>query len=273
MDGGDYSQFDDAQCDGLMAFLRDITGAEENESIRIAGWYISHAHTDHCAGFTMFAKKYGKQLTLERLLLNFPSTKMTPEHAEIYATLTDFIQKYIKNTETKLLQLHTGQVIQIADMKLEVLLTHEDLAEARTAKANLRDFNGSTSIVKVIFDDKSFLCLADTNLYAVDKLMKMTSGERLKSDVIQATHHAGNNLPELYAAASAPFVFIAQTKAGCEAYSYRSTVIEELKKYADETNIYYTGDGTYGVGVVNGRLDKVYEDTVYGGNYTGWLWK
>ena len=50
------------------------------------------------------------------------------------------------------------------------------------------------------------------------------------------------------------------------------SVMNSVKKYAQDGMIYYAGDGTDGIEVKDGKLTHVYHEKVLGGGYTGWSW-
>ena len=56
--------------DGIMKTLR--TQAPDPQNIRIAAWVITHTHNDHTGGFNKFSEIWGRQVTLDELICNFP---------------------------------------------------------------------------------------------------------------------------------------------------------------------------------------------------------
>ena len=51
IDGANSIQMTNDRRDELMQMLWDITGSQEGDTVRVAGWYITHAHGDHYGGF------------------------------------------------------------------------------------------------------------------------------------------------------------------------------------------------------------------------------
>lgn len=77
---------------------------------------------------------------------------------------------------------------------MEVLATHEDLYPS-----DFRNFNDSSTVIRVIVNGKSVLFLGDTGDELSDFLVN-AYGEKLKSDVVQVAHHGFNGAKkEVYA--------------------------------------------------------------------------
>ena len=62
VDGGNYYQMSDRDLEKLYDFMRSITGLPEGQKIVINTWFISHLHTDHCAGFPRCMQKYNEEI-------------------------------------------------------------------------------------------------------------------------------------------------------------------------------------------------------------------
>ena len=275
LDGGGYQQFDDAQCDGFMAFLREITG-QPTGKIRIAAWSVSHGHSDHMGGAALFFKKYCSQLTLERVFFNLPSyytsTTIFTDGRGNHSKLITYIQKYFGN-DVKFIQVHTGQSFYLADVKINVMYTHEDIVNASNAVSNVaNDFNNSSTVLDIEFNGKSFWLLGDINAPAANVIIKNNSAETLKCDIVQVAHHVYNRIESLYNKMQASVVLVPQSSGGAVKSAGMRSVMNSVKKYAQDGMIYYAGDGTDGIEVKDGKLTHVYHEKVLGGGYTGWSW-
>lgn len=277
IDGGGTQQFDDDQCDFIMSFLREITGTPEGEEVRIAAWYITHGHADHMAGFCRFSEKYNQQIKLERLMFNFPSVYSNDttqaDAAGNYNKFKGYIEECYGDDGVKFAKLHTGQSYDIADVSINVIYTHEDIVDSKTAETEVsEDYNNGSLVSYFLIDGQKFMLTGDINRGAARVLMEYNSADTLKSDVIQCAHHCLNYIYEMYDLTQAPMVLMPQSPTGCIVNSSRKAILDSLKKYASDEDIYYASLGTYGFEVVGGKFEQVYFAECVGGEYTGWGW-
>lgn len=278
IDGGGYQQFDDAECAGLMSFMREVTGRESGK-IDIAGWYITHCHSDHLAGFCLFLGKYGANLNIERLIFNFPST-MTEDGVlsglkSNYQKLIGYIQNYAPSASY--LKIHTGQSVTLCDLTINCIYTHEDLVNASTGLTEIAsDFNNSTTVSRLDFDGLRFMLLGDVNKPGMNVIIAQNSAQTLKSDIVQLAHHVYNDLRTLYNIVKAEAVFAPQSIKGAYKNATMKAIMTTAESYVtDKTNLLkFGGSGTYGYAAgEDGRPALVYaREGVDGGEYTGWSW-
>lgn len=277
VDGGGYQQFDAAEIDGFMRFLRDVTGIPAGQKIRISGWFITHCHSDHLAGFCLFIKKYGPQLSLERMFNNFPSVfsedATLSGHKSNLSKLITYTDTYL-STDVPFLKLHTGESIQLGEVKFTTLYTHEDLVDPVKATTKIAgDFNNSTTVLKIEFDGKVFMQLGDMNKPAQSVILANYSDKTLKADIVQMAHHVFNDVSSLYRKIQAPVVFVPQAKGGEVSGRHNKNAMNAVKTYAKSNMMFYADQGTYGLAVVNGEVKLVYTKSgVDGKGYTGWSW-
>jgi len=278
MDGGGYQQFDAAQTDGFMQFLYDVTGTPKGGKVRISGWYISHGHSDHMAGFCLFVKKYSANITLERIFHNFPSpnsptsilaTAGTGNHRK----LINYVNTYLGGDSVKYIKIHTGEVINLADAKITVIYTHEDLVNPTTGLSEVaNDYNNSCSVINIEFDGVTFSLLGDVNRPAMNVIIANNSAKTLKADIVQLSHHVINDLKELYHIIQAPVILVPQSPNGSINGTARKNAMNAAKKYLKSDMLYYASLETTGISVVGGKLTKVFSAPVHGGKYGSWSW-
>ncbi len=275
IDGGGYQQFNEAQADNFMKFLRQITGTPADQKVKVSGWYISHGHQDHMAGFCITLKKYHGQLDIDRIFFNFPS-KNSP--VGVFATssshgkLIDYIDKYVDD-DVKYIKIHTGQNFNLADIQIKVLYTHEDLVNPQTGASEVsNDYNNSCSVIKIVFDGKELLFLGDVNKPAMKVLIANNSTQTLKSDAVQLSHHVFNDLRDLYNITKSPVVFSPQSHYGATLNDGRKVILEAALKYVEDDMIFYANVATYGIEVRDGKFVKAYEEPTLYVKYTGWSW-
>jgi hypothetical protein len=257
-----------------MAFMREITGTKTGK-VRVSAWYITHFHDDHVSGFAYFLSKYRSQISLERVAANAPSLNFP--HADIAKgrnvaiKLVSYISEYYPSLEY--IQLHTGQMLSIADVTLDVIYTHEDCTRALDASGRFNgDYNNTSTVVKILFDGGSTIITGDMNTSAMYYITNFNSAERLKCDVIQVAHHGYNEIFNLYNAAKATAVFFPQSRTGAQLNSKRKQIFKSATAHADEELIFYASESTARIAFDNGRIIAEKINTPMGGDYTGWNW-
>ena len=269
VDGGESVQFTSTQVDGLMSFLREITGAGSNGKVTIAAWYLTHAHQDHIQGFCFLAKKYSSHLTLERVFYNIPSVHSPNSTTANVGTnmvykLLRYIRKYF-GSGVEFLKLHTGQEIRLANVTFEVLYTHEDLVHPETGETRSADnYNEASSVMKITFDGQSILLLGDVDTKGASTLMRLWSESTLKVSVLQVAHHVLNVLTDLYHLIKAPILFVPQSLHRINEHSSAPKTFAAVQQYADPNMIFFQNEKTVGLAVVDGAFKVIYtRDIIY----------
>ncbi len=264
IDGGEACQFNEAQLNNLMSFLREITGVGENGKVKIASWYLTHAHGDHYQGFAMLLKYHHDEIELQRVMYNVPS-----DHIGVSVVSNSGLKKvigYIKQYYGNLpfLKLHTGMTVQLADVTIDVLYTHEDLVDPLTGVSEIGgNYNESSAVSKFIFGGgKSFLCTGDIDAKASSILLQNWKAETLHSDVLQLAHHVLNNLSYFYDVIKSPVLIVPQSLHRIQEHKVAPTPYAAAKKYAKDNMIYFQNVETVGLGVENGEIKKIYSKPI-----------
>ncbi|MBQ8358226.1 MAG: hypothetical protein IJX39_10550 [Clostridia bacterium] len=174
----------------------EISGAEVSikNPIRIRAWVMTHEHSDHFTVFRKFCKEYGPsgKLIFERLLANYTSDTERYNCHNPENTVQLNMATLQSQAGFKYIKVHTGQVFYFANLKMEVLYTHEDIYPKR-----LEYFNNSTTIVRTTLsalngksDTKTSTCiwLGDAERIASRRLRAMY-GTSLDVDQVQVAHH------------------------------------------------------------------------------------
>ena len=165
--------------------------------IVIAAWIISHQHWDHIKNsIDMFKARY-RDLKLERIIYNVAAPSM------MYNTYNPekFIEKgnlktIALNTGCDLLRMHTGQTIQIRNLKMEVIYTTEDIYPTAAVKFNNTSFVNRYT-VGTGENTQRLQILGDIEDVASELLIDMY-GDELKCDIMQVAHHGYGGTVELY---------------------------------------------------------------------------
>ena len=172
----------EADADHLYNLLCSMAKKHEINKVVISNWILTHAHGDHCGCWEPFFSKYAETVEIQRVMFN-------TTHTSWGDGVSGSLEKSVLNTveshspDTKLVRLHSGQDFWLADMKVEVLYTVEDLEPG-----TLTDYNDASTITRLTIGDKTILMTADaaTNVWG---LMCNTYGDALKSDYLQVPHH------------------------------------------------------------------------------------
>ena len=261
IDGGWSAQATEAATEALVEFLYEITGTPEGEKIRIACWYLTHAHGDHFYFVRNLVRDHSEKFILERVMHNLTSEQLP---ADLRDMSRDIITKY---PDVKYTKIHTGQKIQLADATIEVMLTHETLTDAESNRTIIVDYNDTSDIVKFTVNGKSFMNLGDhggqwtrkpnevaSSAMIEAKLLGMYRAEdgsypALKADIVQVAHHAINDwLENLYKAIDADYAFFPQADCQIDLYDgncFKNIVYQLRATGMPDSNMYHANRLTH----------------------------
>ncbi len=211
VDGGNKHNDDDRVLYAtLVELYKKSHGGKEpsvENPIHIKAWLITHSHGDHFNTMSAFLLRYAKLMktvTMDYLIGNFPeiSTVYTVE-GEITTmgngTTISKLQGYVEGG-FKYIKAHTGQVLYLANLKVEIMMTTEDHAPFRIDNSN--DTNTVTKLtIRTENKDTTWMMLGDSCIYQSRWLCAMWGGNSyntseklyensyLKSDMVQLAHH------------------------------------------------------------------------------------
>lgn len=263
VDAGQFEQATDAAVEELMRLLREITGTPAGEKVRIAAWYCTHAHDDHMVLFGKLLRVYHEQISLERVMFNFPSQQNFGMHERI-AVVRNRITEFFP--DVKFLRLSTGLSFSLADAQFDVLYTHEDGVDARTGETKVRGFNNTSTILKVTLGGKTFMILGDISNIGEKIATANISANLFKADIVQVAHHGFNAVKKLYRLISARYALWPQTFSHTQLYDMN--IYNLVSTYTPGDKIFFAGQGTYGLEIANGDI-SVSIRPVVGGEYDG----
>ncbi len=253
IDGGMYEQFDKAAQKGFVQFAREVTGTPEGEKVRIACWFFTHDHGDHRDGLAQVitGNAYRNVFALERIAFNYPAVQLGGNE-KTAAFLNAVCALY---PECKMLKLHTGMDFSLANLRIEVLGTHEDLT-TRSGTSRIRDFNDSSTILKLSAEGVSFLLLGDMSSLCGESVLSNIPAAHLKADIVQVAHHTWNALPGIYDAAQAKYAIFTQTEGASNRTLgiHAKAVLRKVQQYAEPENCYFSGVKTSGLRLENGTV-------------------
>ena len=194
VDGGEWEDSDTNASD-VKRFYNWLKENSNDGKIVIAAWFLTHHHSDHVNVAWKFEELYGKEVTIQRFMYSFPSMEYAltapesdvnkPYYDKVFPRNMTMLEKY------ECIVPRTGMVYQIGDAEIEVLYTHDDFYPNP-----LKDYNNSSTAVKITLGGKSFLIAGDLEEPG-QEIACHQNGTRLDSDYVQSTHHSWNGL-ELY---------------------------------------------------------------------------
>ncbi len=160
----------------------------------IAAWILTHPHADHYGAIADVAAAYYDEVVLERVIFNYMSDEMLAK-SDISKSLADsssplnVLRKALNAPKkwgyTQVIKPHTGDILNIDGVTVDILYTHEDAA---TSLAALEYNNAASLAFKVSVGEKSAIFFGDSTS---KNMLAMASryGSHLKSDILQPTHH------------------------------------------------------------------------------------
>ncbi len=261
IDGGSTVQL--TERNKLLNFMREITGTPEGEKIRIACWHITHDHGDHFPGFHQFLMTHHNQVDIERMLVNFetPSSNFNSLAECLKLWYPDMIY------HTAL----TGEILQLADVKIEVLYSRHDLVDIDGADYTHTtfegygevDFNDTSTVLRFTLDGGTYMNVGDMGTAAQAFLNKNYRND-LKCDIMQVSHHGYNTIYNFYKYCSPTHSLYTNEKDIVWNWGYKNLGQEILGVIKNNTsgNIYYSGNGTVGFSFIDGKPTEVYNGEI-----------
>ena len=225
VDGGHGNQVSDYSLRGIYDFMKQITGTADNEKIPITGWFFTHAHGDHnglTAAFLGYRYEnhstvsFADKVDVKSVIFNYPSYQtMSSGYALTEVkVMKQAMRELYPNIKT--LKVHTGQRFTLAGVQFDVLFTHEDLVNSG-GKTSVSNFNDTSTVLKVTFPNgQTYMQLGDMDKSAMNSMNAMYSDATMRSDIVQISHHAFNNLRELYSRINAPIALVPNSEANAK---------------------------------------------------------
>ena len=169
------------------------TVPSSSDPIRVRAWVLTHEHSDHFTVFKKFLQTYGKQnFKMDYLVFNAisASERINSNNPETAVQTNFSTMKEWVNGGFNYIKAHTGQVFYFANLKMEVLYTHEDLYPK-----HVEYFNNSGTVVRTTITsgsrESTCIWLGDMERNGSRRLRAMY-GPTLDSEMVQVAHHGGN---------------------------------------------------------------------------------
>ena len=167
------------------------------KDIRIAAWFISHAHGDHMGMLKNEASNFAKKFTVERVIANLMSDKeieksLSSSYKENFgggeAKVTNQVRTAASDLGAELIQCHTGQKFYFADTVFEILYTVETFAPATTNALNTSSILVRSTTTDANGKSTSVMVMGDVTGPAMAICNKMY-GNDLRCEIVQVAHH------------------------------------------------------------------------------------
>lgn len=190
----------------------------------IAGWFISHPHSDHQDGIEYFIEQHGHEVDIENIYFNYAKADyydnltskdhQDPSNKEgkRVTRLRELIEKKLTRS-TKIVKPHTGQIYEFGSASVEIISTVEDLLPTK-----LPHINEASMVIRVTVAGQTTMVLADVSDVAKGIIRDMYN-THVKSDMLTLAHHGvWDNTPELYNEIKAQVLFWPNNTAGARMY-------------------------------------------------------
>lgn len=157
--------------------------APDPSNIVIAAWLITHSHNDHAGAFLRFTESYAPNVTLEKLLVNFPNDSQYASADTGTTYKTGVLERSTYYPDAEIIKVHPGQIFYLRDAVMKILYTL-DLYEP----AALTDFNDSSIVCTVELGGQKLLQTGDCGVVTSGILTELYD-DALKCDILQVSHH------------------------------------------------------------------------------------
>ncbi len=158
----------------------------------IAAWILTHPHSDHFHCFHVFMKRFGEQITLEKVFLNFPDADdldhfpaLAPSSPEEEALSPQanipLMWNEIKKAGAEVYTPHTGQSYRVGDALIEILGAMDDILHRSQI------INASSLVFRMELGGQVILWTGDVS--SSFSRLGERYGNDLKADILQVPHH------------------------------------------------------------------------------------
>ncbi len=190
---GSFIVFDGSYSDQsrrLVKAMQDLCPAGQKPLVR--AWVLSHSHDDHWPTFHQVALRQASSIIVEYVIFSPIDPEIAvSENGDTYFN-TD-IHEDIATFGAKTVYAHTGMEFTFCNLKMEVLLSSDDIYKDGVSHGAWF-FNNSSLVVRLYDESYNFLVMGDIGKVGAD-LMLDVYGNYLKSDMIQIAHHGVEDVP------------------------------------------------------------------------------
>ena len=169
--------------DTVLEVMRKL--APDPQNLTIAAWIITHPHGDHIGAFIGMAEKHLGEVTIESLIYNFPCREQGDVRTQKLAGASDGLERRIKEkySDIPVYKPHPGCQFQFANLKIEILSTHELHYPPMPSLKN-----DCCLFMRWEIDGQVIMFPADSSSNSNHTIAQMY-GTYLRCDILQADHH------------------------------------------------------------------------------------
>ena len=199
----------------------------------IAGWFISHPHSDHQDGIEYFLEQHSQEVDIENVFFNYVTSSYYDNPTDQYHTderegarvtrLRTYLSKYLSRS-TKIIKPHTGQIYNFGSASVEIISTVEDLLPKK-----MPFVNDTCMVLRATVAGQSTMLLGDAST-SMKGIIRSMYDSHVKSDMVTLAHHGvWDNTPELYNEINAKVLFWPNNTAGAKEFYSKSSTSEAKK--------------------------------------------
>ena len=153
-------------------------------------WFLTHPHEDHVGAFIEIVEN--KDIEIDNIYYTANELEWFEQKNIVR---TDEVEKFYKTLgnskiKSKIKEPQIGEEILIDNgIKIEILgIKNPEITE--------NAINNSSMVFKLYVNKKTIMFLGDTGTESSNKLIKMHTKNKLKSDIVQISHHGNNGATE-----------------------------------------------------------------------------
>lgn len=265
IDGGEMEQSTDEAIEDYLRFLRELTGTETSEKLRISLWLCTHAHNDHCDFMSKLLRFYSDEFVIERAAFNFPEPSNIKPSDSVELLRSRLSAKF---PEIKYSKLHSGAKFNIANAEIEVFVSNEDTT-GLDPEDPFPGMNAASIVFGVTADGVKALFLADCGEENGSVLINNYDASVTDCDFLQAAHHGINRIYDVYERINAKYVLLPQCRMNMD--TRFAEIFSHLCERFGEEYIYLAAARTDVFTLANGIISSASREHV-GGAYDGSEW-
>jgi beta-lactamase superfamily II metal-dependent hydrolase len=202
----------------------------------IAGWFISHPHSDHQDGIEYFIEQHGHEVDIENIYFNYanasyyndltskdhqdPSSREGPRVTRLRELVSTKLTR-----STKIVKPHTGQIYSFGSATVEILSTVEDILPTK-----LPHINEASMVIRATVAGQTTMLLGDASSKMKSVIRDMYD-THVKSDILTLAHHGvWDTTPELYKEIKGKVLLWPNNTAGARMYYTDKSTSSEARR-------------------------------------------
>lgn len=158
---------------------------------KVDAWFITHPHNDHIGA--MLELINGNNIQVDHIYASLNTDEWYKENEPARYGTIEKLKQVLQETEATVEELELNQIINIDNVKIEILgVKNPEITEKQAV-------NNQSVVIKMHVNNKTILFLGDTGKESSEKLLKSENKNKLKSYAVQVSHHGQNGATkELY---------------------------------------------------------------------------